>query len=202
MRGCPFRKYNTDPSTARQYVSSPVPCDCRGTYAATRMEGYRHFLIERSLPTPMQPTPTSASQARYTAEELQEFETLIQAKLAKAEETLHLDKDSLMRLSSNTTDDTYSSHSGLEDGTAVMEREDLTRSVVRLEKFIGQLKAALGRIRTGDYGVCRATGELIPKERLRLVPHATLTVAAKNQRPEPRPEAVRPAPFPSDGEIE
>lgn len=125
---------------------------------------------------------------RYSAEELQEFETLIHAKLAKAEETLQLDKDSLMRLSANTTDDTYLGQSSLEDGTAMMEREDLTRSVVRQEKFIGQLKGALGRIRIGDYGVCRATGELIPKERLRLVPHATLTVEAKNKRPEQRPE--------------
>ncbi|MBX2982930.1 MAG: TraR/DksA C4-type zinc finger protein [Flavobacteriales bacterium] len=128
------------------------------------------------------------SKPRYSAAELQEFETLIHAKLAQAEETLRLDKDSLMRLSANSTDDTYLGQSELEDGTAMMEREDLTRSVVRQEKFIGQLKGALGRIRTGDYGVCRATGQLIPKERLRLVPHATLTVEAKNTRPEPRPE--------------
>lgn len=131
---------------------------------------------------------------RYSAEELHEFETLIHAKLAQAEETLHLDKDSLMRLSANSTDDTYLGQSSLEDGTAMMEREDLTRSVVRQEKFISQLKGALGRIRIGDYGVCRATGQLIPKERLRLVPHATLTVEAKNKRPEPRqesPAAVR-----------
>lgn len=129
---------------------------------------------------------------RYSAEELQEFETLIHAKLGQAEETLQLDKDSLMRLSANSTDDTYLGHAGLEDGTALMEREDLTRSVVRQEKFIAQLKGALSRIRTGDYGVCRATGQLIPKERLRLVPHATLTVEAKNQRPEPRPQEPAP----------
>ena len=130
---------------------------------------------------------TSATdKLRYSAEELQEFDTLIHSKMDQAEETLQRDKDSLMRLSANSTDDTYLGQSSLEDGTAMMEREDLTRSVVRQEKFINQLKGALVRIRTGDYGVCRATGKLIPKERLRLVPHATLTVEAKNQRPEPR----------------
>ncbi len=130
---------------------------------------------------------------RYSPEELQEFETLIRQKLAQAEETLLQAKESLMRLSGNTTDDTYQGLSSLDDGTAIMEREDLTRSVVRQEKFITQLTAALGRIRTGEYGVCRATGQLIPKERLRLVPHATLTVEAKNQRPEQRPEPSQPA---------
>lgn len=130
--------------------------------------------------------------ARYSAEELKEFEELIHAKLAQAEETLKLNKESLLRLSGNDTDDTYSPHEELADASTMMEREDLTRSVVRQEKFISQLKAALGRIRTGEYGVCRMTGQLIPKERLRLVPHATLTVEAKNQRPEPRPEPEAP----------
>ncbi|MCC6841305.1 MAG: TraR/DksA C4-type zinc finger protein [Flavobacteriales bacterium] len=131
-----------------------------------------------------------AGKPRYSAEELQEFEALIHAKLAKAEETLQLDKDSLLRLSGNDTDDTYMGQSGLEDGSVAMEREDLSRSVERQQKFIGQLQAALGRIRTGEYGICRSTGKLIPKERLRLVPHATLTVEAKNQRPEQLPSPV------------
>jgi DnaK suppressor protein len=132
-----------------------------------------------------------SNQPRYSAKELQEFQSLINAKLAKAEETLSTEKDSLMRLSSHSTDDTYMGHAGLEEGNMVMEREDLARSVVRLEKYILDLKLALGRIRTGDYGVCRSTGELIPKERLRVVPHATLTVEAKNRRPEPVPETER-----------
>ena len=111
---------------------------------------------------------------------------MIHAKLAQTEETLKVEKDSLMRLSSHSTDDTYMGHSSLEDGTSVLEREDLARSVVRMEKYIIDLKLALGRIRTGEYGVCRTTGQLISKERLRVVPHATLTVEAKNLRPEPR----------------
>lgn len=130
---------------------------------------------------------------RYSAEELKEFEELIHVKLAQAEETLQLNKESLLRLSGNDTEDTYANHEELADASSMMEREDLTRSVVRQEKFISQLKAALGRIRTGEYGICRMTGQLIPKERLRLVPHATLTVEAKNQRPEPRPEREEPA---------
>lgn len=133
----------------------------------------------------------STQQLRYSHEELQEFETLIHAKIAQSEETLNAEKDSLMRLTSHSTDDTYMGHSTLEDGNSMLEREDLARSVVRLEKHILDLKLALGRIRTGDYGVCRTTGQLIPKERLRVVPHATLTVEAKNKRPEPRP--VEPA---------
>lgn len=112
---------------------------------------------------------------------------MIHAKIAQTEETLNVEKDSLMRLSSHNTDDTYMGHSSLEDGTSVLEREDLARSVVRLEKYIIDLKLALGRIRTGEYGVCRTTGQLISKERLRVVPHATLTVEAKNLRPEPAP---------------
>lgn len=140
----------------------------------------------------MTSTTQNPQPLRYSAEELQEFDVLIRAKLAQSEETLRAEKDSLMRLSSHSTDDTYMGHSNLEDGTSVLEREDLARSVVRLEKFILDLKLALGRIRTGEYGVCRTTGKLIPKERLRVVPHATLTVEAKNQRPEPRPmEPVR-----------
>ena len=133
-------------------------------------------------------TPSGTpQQLRYSQEELQEFSTLIHAKIAQTEETLNVEKDSLMRLSSHNTDDTYMGHSSLEDGTSVLEREDLARSVVRLEKYIIDLKLALGRIRTGEYGVCRTTGQLISKERLRVVPHATLTVEAKNLRPEPAP---------------
>ena len=140
-------------------------------------------------------TPTSGlpHPLRYSQEELQEFQTLINAKLARAEETLNIERDSLMRISSHTTDDTYLGHSSLEEGNMVMEREDLARSIVRLEKHILDLKLASGRIRTGEYGVCRSTGKLIAKERLRVVPHATLTVEAKNLRPEPGPgpEAFR-----------
>ena len=135
----------------------------------------------------MNPTSSASKPLRYSQDELQEFEILIRAKLAQSEETLNAEKDSLMRLSSHSTDDTYMGRSSLEDGTSVLEREDLARSVVRLEKYMIDLRAALGRIRTGDYGVCRTTGKLIPKERLRVVPHATLTVEAKNLRPEARP---------------
>lgn len=136
----------------------------------------------------MTPPSSQPQRLRYAPEELQEFQTLINAKLAKAEETLKAENDSLMRLSSHNTDDTYMGHASLEDGNMVMEREDLARSVVRLQKHILDLKLALGRIRMGDYGICRTTGELIPKERLRVVPHATLTVEAKNHRPEARLE--------------
>ncbi len=144
-------------------------------------------------------TTSNTDKPRYSAEELKEFEGLIHGKLAQAEETLQLNKDSLLRLSGGSTDDTYAVSEGIEEATVMMEREDLARSVARQEKFIAQLKAALGRIRTGEYGICRTTGQLIPKERLRVVPHATLTVEAKNQRPEPRPEPQQPV-RPSEGD--
>lgn len=124
-----------------------------------------------------------STKAFYSTDELSEFEILIRQKLDQAEELFRSAVGSLSHLTSNTTDDTYSGCSTLDDCSIVLEREELTAIAQRQEKFIGQLKEALGRIKRGDYGICRSTGELIPKERLRLVPHATLSVAAKNVRP-------------------
>jgi RNA polymerase-binding transcription factor DksA len=120
--------------------------------------------------------------AHYQADELTEFDALIRQKLDQAQATFRAAVGSLAHLASNTTDDTYAGSSNLDDCSTILEREELTIIAQRQEKFIGQLKEALDRIKRGDYGVCRATGQLIPKERLRLVPHATLCVAAKNVR--------------------
>ena len=121
----------------------------------------------------------AAKHLGYSASDLAEFKALIQLKLANAEVLLQSAKDSVLRSSSSSTDDTYTGISNLEDVQASIEREDMMRVVERQGKFIQQLKGALDRIRTGQYGICKVTGELIPKERLRLVPHATMSIAAK-----------------------
>jgi RNA polymerase-binding transcription factor DksA len=132
----------------------------------------------------MNTTTTTAPKApapglRYSAEELAEFEILLKDKLTRAEEDLRFALDSLMRDNSNGTDDTYSGAHNLEDGTASLEREELMMLAARQDKFIKELRQAIGRIRAGTYGICKQSGELISKERLRLVPHATMSVAAK-----------------------
>ncbi len=136
----------------------------------------------------------NSSSPRYSPEELQEFETIIKDKIEQAERTLEPDRDALMQFTGHGTDDTYKAPPDLEDGAFTLQREELVRRVDRQQTFIAQLKAALGRIHRGDYGVCRVTGKLIPKERLRVVPHATLTVEAKAMRREEDREGSTPAP--------
>lgn len=123
------------------------------------------------------------SPVRYTAEELVEFKTLLTAKLTTAEEVLAQARESLLRVSSNGTDDTYFGNRSMDEGNPSLEREELMMLAARQEKFINELLLALARIRAGNYGLCRVTGQLIPKERLRLVPHATLSMNAKQQQP-------------------
>ncbi len=127
------------------------------------------------------PGPTDRTPAFYSTKELAEFEALVKQKLSMAADALAATKGSLSRASSNGTDDTYFSRLGMEDGTSSLEREELMMLATRQERFIEDLTAALGRIHAGTYGVCRVTGQLIPKERLRLVPHATLCMAAKQE---------------------
>ncbi len=125
------------------------------------------------------PTTERTQGLRYSAAELAEFESLLRNKLARAEEDLRSALDSLMRDNSNGTDDTYSGAHNLEDGSASLEREELMMLAARQDKFIKELRLAIDRINAGTYGVCRQSGQLISKERLRLVPHATLSIAAK-----------------------
>ena len=122
----------------------------------------------------------------YSPEELSEFESLIHQKLEQAEALFRSAVSSLSRLGSNSTDDTYAGGSSLDECGDLLEREEMTEIAQRQEKFIEQLKQALARIKHGDYGICRVTGQLIPKERLRLVPHATMSVQAKSLRPAQR----------------
>ena len=116
---------------------------------------------------------------RYSDAELQEFKELLLDKLRSAKEELNSLASSLSTPNANGTDDTAGTYKTLEDGSATLEKESINQLAARQKKFIEQLEAALVRIENKTYGVCRETGKLIPKERLRAVPHTTLSMEAK-----------------------
>jgi len=116
---------------------------------------------------------------RYSDAELQEFKELILDKLRIAKEELNALASSLSSPNANGTDDTAGTYKTLEDGSATLEKESINQLAARQKKFIEQLEAALVRIENKTYGVCRETGKLIQKERLRAVPHTTLSMEAK-----------------------
>ncbi len=120
---------------------------------------------------------------RYTAEELAEFKEIILQKLEKAQQDFDILKKTITHSESNDTEDTSPTFKVLEEGAATLSKEEAGRLAQRQQKFIQHLQAALIRIENKTYGVCRETGKLISKERLRAVPHATLSIEAKkNQR--------------------
>lgn len=116
---------------------------------------------------------------RYSDNELQEFKSLILEKLKSSKEELLALTSSLSNPNSNGTEDTSGAYKTLEDGSATLEKEQTNQLAARQKKFIDNLEAALGRIENKTYGICRETGKLIQKERLRAVPHATLSMEAK-----------------------
>ncbi len=116
---------------------------------------------------------------RYSESDLQEFKGIILEKLRSAKEELNALATSLSSPNANGTDDTAGTYKTLEDGSATLEKEQINQLAARQKKFIEQLEAALVRIENKTYGVCRETGKLIPKERLRAVPHTTLSMEAK-----------------------
>lgn len=119
---------------------------------------------------------------RYSKEELEEFKEIIQKKLKRAQEDFDLYRSMLSKNDTNDIDDTSPTFKILEEGQSVLSKEEIGRIAQRQLKFIQNLQAALFRIEIGTYGICRKTGKLIPKERLRAVPHATLSLEAKNNR--------------------
>ena len=119
---------------------------------------------------------------RYTDSELQEFRELILDKLKEANEDLKLLKGTLSLSDDHVTDETGRTFNMMEDGSETLSREEVAQLAARQEKFIQSLQSALLRIENKTYGICRETGKLIPKERLRLVPHATLSIEAKNSQ--------------------
>lgn len=122
---------------------------------------------------------TMAEKVRYSDEELQEFRVLIQQKLDKAKLEYDEIMDSLMNRGTNDVIDTSPTYKTLEEGSAVQTKEELTNMAQRQLKFMQGLQAALLRIENKTYGICRVTGKLIPKERLRAVPHATTSIEGK-----------------------
>lgn len=119
---------------------------------------------------------------RFSDQELAEFKTLIEEKIEKANEDLSLLKSAYMNDGNNGTDDTSPTFKAFEEGSQTMSKEANTQLAIRQEKFIRDLKNALIRIQNKTYGVCRVTSKLIRKERLVLVPHATLSIEAKNMQ--------------------
>lgn len=119
---------------------------------------------------------------RYSDAELQEFKKLIQDKIAKAEKDLALINENFVNDQNNGTDDTSPTFKAFEEGAETLSKEQNSILAGRQEKFIRDLKHALIRIENKTYGVCRVTGKLIPKDRLMAVPHATLSIEAKNMQ--------------------
>jgi len=123
-----------------------------------------------------------AEKTRYSDEELEEFRSIINDKLKLARRDYSKMMKTLMDADGNDVEDTSPTYKILEEGSATQTKEELIQQASRLQKFIQGLEAALIRIENKTYGIDRITGELIPKERLRAVPHATLSVASKNAR--------------------
>ncbi len=117
---------------------------------------------------------------RYNPEELQEFKDIIEKKLDEARKDYDLLKSAFSNKDDHGTDDTSPTFKLLEEGSDVLSKEETGQLASRQKKFIENLEAALIRIQNNTYGICRVTGKLIPKERLRIVPHATLSIEAKN----------------------
>ncbi len=122
------------------------------------------------------------AELRYSDKDLKEFEDLINEKLASAREDLDQLQHSLSHRDDNSTEDTAPTFKMMEDGSETMSREETAQLAARQQKFIQSLENALLRIKNKTYGVCRVTNKLIPKERLRLVPHATLSIEAKQRQ--------------------
>tara|TARA_R110002020_G_scaffold9988_8_gene38766 strand:- start:754 stop:1137 length:384 start_codon:yes stop_codon:yes gene_type:complete len=123
---------------------------------------------------------TTETKERYSDAELEEFRVLIQNKIDKAQNDLDLIKSAYMNNGNNGTDDTSPTFKAFEEGSETMSKEANSALAIRQEKFIRDLRNALVRIQNKTYGICRVTGKLISKERLKLVPHATLSIEAKN----------------------
>ena len=123
-----------------------------------------------------------AEKLRYSDEELQEFKNMINEKLRLARRDFNSMMQQLMNADGNGVEDTSPTYKALEEGSASQSKEEIAQMANRQQKFIQGLEAALVRIENKTYGIDRITGQLIPKERLRIVPHATLSVESKNAR--------------------
>jgi RNA polymerase-binding transcription factor DksA len=117
---------------------------------------------------------------KYSDADLAEFKEIILSKILKAQTDLELIKSAYMNDLNNGTDDTSPTFKAFEEGSETMSKEANSQLAIRQEKFIRDLKNALFRVENKTYGVCKVTGKLIGKERLKIVPHATMSIEAKN----------------------
>ena len=120
--------------------------------------------------------------ARFSDADLAEFKEIIKSKISKAQSDLDLIKSAYMNDLNNGTEDTSPTFKAFEEGSETMSKEANSQLAIRQEKFIRDLKNALFRVENKTYGVCKVTGKLIDKERLKIVPHATMSIEAKNQQ--------------------
>ena len=118
---------------------------------------------------------------RYSDKDLESFRIIIEEKISKAQRDLELIRSAYMNDGNNGTEDTAPTFKAFEEGSQTMSKEANTQLAIRQEKFIRDLKNALIRIENKTYGICRVTGKLISKQRLEPVPHATLSIEAKNK---------------------
>ena len=123
-----------------------------------------------------------ANKNAYTNTELKEFKHIIIEKIERAKEDLSLLKSAYANDADNGTEDTSPTFKAFEEGSTTLSKEENMKLAMRQEKFINNLKNALIRIQNKSYGVCRVTGKLISKDRLKLVPHATLSIEAKKMQ--------------------
>ena len=130
--------------------------------------------------------------SRYSDEELEEFRLLIVAKLDKAKADLALLTEAFTGTNDNDISDTSPTFKVLEEGSQVLSKEENSQLAARQQKFIRDLEAALVRIQNKTYGICRVTGKLIAKDRLKAVPHATLSIEAKNKMTKKEPRISLP----------
>jgi len=135
----------------------------------------------------MKENNTETKKTRYSDEELAEFKAIILSKLEKAKEDLILLTEAYTNHSEHDTNDTSPTFKVLEEGQQVLSKEENSRLAARQQRFISNLQNALLRIENKTYGICRVTGKLISKERLRAVPHATLSIDAKLKQSAPNP---------------
>lgn len=181
-----------EPATRTSFGAKPIGTKARN-FSAGRpkgsINGSKKTLPEKAADIPtrqvkmQQPKVRISKQdpnkTRYSDSELQEFRQLIEEKLEAARTELRYLQDQINRKDDNGTDDTENKFANLEDGSITMEREYLNQMAVRQAQYIDHLEKALIRIQNKTYGICRVTGKLIDKERLRAVPHATLSMEAK-----------------------
>lgn len=167
-------------------AAKPAPAPKKAAAPAAKKPAAKPVVVTPAKTSPLKQAPVARkanvaedNRTRCSDAELKEFKALIEKKLEEAGRDYELLKNTLSHKDDHGTDDTSPTFKLLEDGSDVLSKEETAHLAARQEKYIQNLKNALIRIQNKTYGICRVTGKLIPKERLRSVPHATLSIDAK-----------------------